>query len=1549
MLHKKSTQFLFLLSFLFFSASTFATTYYVSSSSGNDYNSGTSSSSPWQSLSKVNSYYNFQPGDNILFKRGDSFYGNISINNSGNAGNPITLGAYGAGAKPVITGFTWVSSWTNVGGNIWESTNPVSNLSTVNVVVINGVNTPIGRYPNNGYYSFQSHGGSYSITSNSLNGSTNWTGAKVVIRANRWTLVKQTITSQSGGTLYYSNGTTDPIDNFGFFIEDDPRTLDAQGEWYYNPNTRKIDIYSSGQPNNVAISTVETIISSNHQNNITIDNLDIRGANTTAISIGNCQNPKITNCDISYTGVFGIEVTNSSSYADIEYNNLNDCGSSAIESDDFGPYYTIKYNNIKRSGMISTILPNDYNGAAINSPSNNALIQYNTIDSSGYDGISFRGTNTQVRNNFVNHSCLVRDDGAGIYTGFTGETGKVIDGNIVLNSMGIASGTAGTEIHCSGIYIDDYGNNMTISNNTVANSSSAGIFIHNSTNIDIKSNTVYNSGSPGTYVTGSLCLQAGGNSMVRGVNLYNNIFVAKTTDQICFFYFSPTDANDMKAFGSSNSNYFVKPLGNDQSIVFQPNFSWPGDVMDLAAWQAYDGQDGNSSATPKKVSGAADERFEYNPTSSSKTIALDASYIDARWNTYNGSITLAPYSSAVLIKNGPSTNLLPAVNPANTVNGLDYKYYEAGSYNALPDFNSVTPIKTGNTGSFDISVANRTTAYSINFTGYIDVPSDGQYTFYTTSDDGSKLYIDNNLVVDNNAIQPATERSGTIGLKAGKHAINVGYFQQGGGSVLSVSYSGPGVGKQVIPNSSLYRVSASSSNLLPAVYPSNTVNGLDYKYYEAGSYSSLPDFNSVTPVKTGTSNSFDISVANRTTAYSINFTGYIDVPSDGQYTFYTTSDDGSKLYIDNQLVVNNDYLQAASERSGTIGLKAGKHAISVGFFQQGGDQVLSVSYSGPGVGKQVIPNSSLYRVSASSSNLLPAVYPSNTVNGLDYKYYEAGSYSSLPDFNSVTPVKTGTSNSFDISVANRTTAYSINFTGYIDVPSDGQYTFYTTSDDGSKLYIDNQLVVNNDYLQAASERSGTIGLKAGKHAISVGFFQQGGDQVLSVSYSGPGVGKQVIPNSSLYRVSASSSNLLPAVYPSNTVNGLDYKYYEAGSYSSLPDFNSVTPVKTGTSNSFDISVANRTTAYSINFTGYINVPSDGQYTFYTTSDDGSKLYIDNQLVVNNDYLQAASERSGTIGLKAGKHAISVGFFQQGGDQVLSVSYSGPGVGKQVIPNSSLYRVSASSSNLLPAVYPSNTVNGLNYSYYEAGSYSYLPDFNSITPVKTGTTNSFDISVANRSYAYSINFVGYINVPVDGQYTFYTNSDDGSKLYIDNVLVVNNDAIQAATERSGVVGLQAGFHAITVGYFQQLGDNVLSVSYSGPSISKQIIPNWTLYRSTNLSSQSVMVNPSSAMMFNNDGSNFQMERLLNNTDAPGVKVFPNPFKNSIQIDINGGTSSKFKLSLIDASGKTVWVKTVDKYTTSYHTSVNTSALPIGIYFLKLMQDGKTTTTKLLKEY
>jgi len=145
-------------------------------------------------------------------------------------------------------------------------------------------------------------------------------------------------------------------------------------------------------------------------------------------------------------------------------------------------------------------------------------------------------------------------------------------------------------------------------------------------------------------------------------------------------------------------------------------------------------------------------------------------------------------------------------NPVSTVSGLYYKYYQ-GSWSMLPDFNTLTPVKQGAIGTFDYSPRLVNDNFAFSFNGYINIPKDSVYTFYTSSDDGSRLYIGNILVVDNDGIHPVQEISASIGLKAGLHLIRVDYFEKTGGQTFSVSWSGPGISKQIIPAASLSRLS----------------------------------------------------------------------------------------------------------------------------------------------------------------------------------------------------------------------------------------------------------------------------------------------------------------------------------------------------------------------------------------------------------------------------------------------------------------------------------------------------------------------------------------------------------------------------------------------------------------------------------------------------------------------------------------------------------------------------------------------------------------------
>ena len=88
-----------------------AATYYVSHN-GNDQNSGTSPSQPWRTIDRVQQVsYSLQPGDQILFERGGVYPGMLIVPRSGNSAQPIVVGAYGSGDRPVISGGEPVINW----------------------------------------------------------------------------------------------------------------------------------------------------------------------------------------------------------------------------------------------------------------------------------------------------------------------------------------------------------------------------------------------------------------------------------------------------------------------------------------------------------------------------------------------------------------------------------------------------------------------------------------------------------------------------------------------------------------------------------------------------------------------------------------------------------------------------------------------------------------------------------------------------------------------------------------------------------------------------------------------------------------------------------------------------------------------------------------------------------------------------------------------------------------------------------------------------------------------------------------------------------------------------------------------------------------------------------------------------------------------------------------------------------------------------------------------------------------------------------------------
>jgi len=120
------------------------------------------------------------------------------------------------------------------------------------------------------------------------------------------------------------------------------------------------------------------------------------------------------------------------------------------------------------------------------------------------------------------------------------------------------------------------------------------------------------------------------------------------------------------------------------------------------------------------------------------------------------------------------------------------------------DFENIEPSKSGIIPNFTIEPRESEGFFGFDYTGYIKIPVDGLYTFYLTTNDGGKLYLAERVLIDNDGLHPAIERTKVIGLKAGVYPIIVKYFQEGGTNMLKVSWKGPGIEKEEIPAEVLF-------------------------------------------------------------------------------------------------------------------------------------------------------------------------------------------------------------------------------------------------------------------------------------------------------------------------------------------------------------------------------------------------------------------------------------------------------------------------------------------------------------------------------------------------------------------------------------------------------------------------------------------------------------------------------------------------------------------------------------------------------------------------
>jgi len=150
-------------------------------------------------------------------------------------------------------------------------------------------------------------------------------------------------------------------------------------------------------------------------------------------------------------------------------------------------------------------------------------------------------------------------------------------------------------------------------------------------------------------------------------------------------------------------------------------------------------------------------------------------------------------------------DFLPAVEADNLTPGLIYSFFKIDKkVNTVDKLGTLTAIRKGIIHDVSLKDIRDDEFFGLIISGFIKIQNEGIYTFELNSDDGSKLYINNKMLIDNDGMHAPESKSINVGLSKGLHPIKILFIQGGGGKTLNLKYSGPGIPKQSIPVSALF-------------------------------------------------------------------------------------------------------------------------------------------------------------------------------------------------------------------------------------------------------------------------------------------------------------------------------------------------------------------------------------------------------------------------------------------------------------------------------------------------------------------------------------------------------------------------------------------------------------------------------------------------------------------------------------------------------------------------------------------------------------------------
>lgn len=617
--------------------------------------------------------------------------------------------------------------------------------------------------------------------------------------------------------------------------------------------------------------------------------------------------------------------------------------------------------------------------------------------------------------------------------------------------------------------------------------------------------------------------------------------------------------------------------------------------------------------------------------------------------------------------------------------------------------------------------------FSARWTRYLYLEA-GLYRFSATSDDGVRVFINDQRIIDGWSDHGEQTFTANVQLSTGHHLVRVEYYESSGLALLRLAWT-----------------QVSGQTPQPANWRAEFFNNRDL----VGS-----------PVVAREDREINFDWGGGAPATGVNADGFsarwtrtLDLPA-GNYRFRLTVDDGARLWVNNALIIDQWRDQVATTHTSDIYLPGGATPLRLEYYDSRGGAVLRLAWE---------------RTDQSAAPAPTARWRGEYFNNTNF----TGPAALVREDENIDFDWGGGAPGIGVNADN----FAVRWVRTVDFPA-GIYRFRVRLDDGARLWVNNQLLLDQWRLQEDSTYLVEMTLPGGAVSLTLEYFDAGGAARIRLWWER--VDQPTAPVNSQWRGEYFNNRELGGA-PVLTRNE-EQVNFGWGLNSPAPGVVNVDQ-------------------FSARWVRTVDLPA-GRYRFRVTVDDGARLWVNNQLLIDQWRQQSETSYSAEFVSPGGQLPIRLEYYEESGGALVRLAWEriDPPLPTPIsVPGPTATPAPSSGQRWRGEYFNNSELRGAPAFTRDDRLIDFTWGTDSPAP---GVVNNDNFSVR---WTITLDFSG-------GRYRFSTETDDGVRLYIDDKLLIDQWRTMPTTRFNTETSLSKGSHTLRLEYFDQSGSAVVRLGW-----------------------------------------------------------------------------------------------------------------------------------------